>query len=34
MPDTTALTGTAMRRLGMTQPDYADPRSRGYGALE
>jgi agmatinase len=29
-----ALTGTAMRRLGMTQPDYADPRSLGHGALE
>jgi agmatinase len=24
-----ALTGTAMRRLGMTQPDYVDPRSLG-----
>jgi len=27
-----ALTGTAMRRLGMTSPDYVDPRSAGNGA--
>jgi agmatinase len=27
-----ALTGTAMRRLGMTEPDYIDPRSAGTGA--
>lgn len=27
-----ALTGTAMRRLGLTQPDYLDPRSAGTGA--
>lgn len=26
-----ALTGTAMRRLGLTQPDYIDPRSAGTG---
>ena len=26
-----ALTGTAMRRLGITQPDYIDPRSAGTG---
>jgi agmatinase len=26
-----ALTGTAMRRLGLTQPDYVDPRSAGTG---
>jgi agmatinase len=26
-----ALTGTAMRRLGLTQPDYVDPRSAGPG---
>ena len=24
-----ALTGTAMRRLGLTQPGYADPRALG-----
>ena len=24
-----ALTGTAMRRLGITRPDYADPRALG-----
>jgi hypothetical protein len=29
-----ARTGTAMRRLDLTQPDYADPRSLGHGALE
>ena len=28
-----ALTGTAMRRLGMTQPDYADPRSLGHNGV-
>jgi arginase family enzyme len=27
-----ALTGTAMRRIGLTQPDYVDPRSAGTGA--
>ena len=27
-----AITGTAMRRLGLTQPDYIDPRSAGTGA--
>jgi len=27
-----ALTGTAMRRLGLTSPDYVDPRSAGNGA--
>lgn len=27
-----ALTGTAMRRLGLTQPDYADPRALGSSA--
>ena len=27
-----ALTGTAMRRLGLTAPDYIDPRSAGTGA--
>jgi agmatinase len=27
-----ALTGTAMRRIGLTQPDYIDPRSAGTGA--
>lgn len=26
-----ALTGTAMRRIGLTEPDYADPRSLGTG---
>ncbi len=26
-----ALTGTAMRRIGLTQPDYIDPRSAGTG---
>ncbi len=26
-----AITGTAMRRLGITQPDYIDPRSAGTG---
>ncbi|MGH3390920.1 MAG: arginase family protein, partial [Actinomadura sp.] len=26
-----ALTGTAMRRLGLTQPDHIDPRSAGTG---
>ncbi|WP_198950863.1 agmatinase [Kineosporia sp. A_224] len=26
-----ALTGTAMRRLGLTDPDYIDPRSAGTG---
>jgi agmatinase len=26
-----ALTGTAMRRIGLTQPDYLDPRSAGSG---
>jgi agmatinase len=26
-----ALTGTAMRRIGLTQPDYVDPRSAGTG---
>ena len=26
-----ALTGTAMRRAGLTQPDYIDPRSAGTG---
>lgn len=26
-----ALTGTAMRRIGLTQPDYIDPRSAGVG---
>jgi agmatinase len=28
---TEALTGTAMRRLGLTEPDYVDPRSAGTG---
>ena len=28
-----ALTGTAMRRLGLTQPDYADPRSLGHNGV-
>jgi agmatinase len=28
-----ALTGTAMRRLGLTEPDYIDPRSAGHGPL-
>jgi agmatinase len=28
---TEALTGTAMRRLGLTEPDYIDPRSAGTG---
>ena len=27
-----ALVGTAMRRLGLTEPDYVDPRSAGTGA--
>jgi agmatinase len=27
-----ALTGTAMRRIGLTQPDYIDPRSAGTGS--
>jgi agmatinase len=27
-----ALTGTAMRRIGLTSPDYIDPRSAGSGA--
>jgi agmatinase len=27
-----ALTGTAMRRIGLTQPDYVDPRSAGTGS--
>ena len=27
-----ALTGTAMRRLGLTAPDYSDPRAAGGGA--
>jgi agmatinase len=27
-----ALVGTAMRRLGLTQPDYVDPRSAGTGS--
>jgi hypothetical protein len=27
-----ALTGMAMRRMGLTQPDYIDPRSAGTGA--
>jgi agmatinase len=27
-----AMTGTAMRRIGLTQPDYIDPRSAGTGA--
>jgi agmatinase len=27
-----AITGTAMRRLGLTQPDYIDPRAAGTGA--
>jgi agmatinase len=26
-----ALTGTAMRKIGLTQPDYVDPRSAGTG---
>jgi agmatinase len=26
-----ALTGTAMRKIGLTQPDYLDPRSAGTG---
>ena len=26
-----ALTGTAMRRIGLTRPDYVDPRSAGTG---
>jgi agmatinase len=26
-----ALTGTAMRRIGLTEPDYLDPRSTGSG---
>ncbi|MFE9445759.1 hypothetical protein ACFYO2_44125 [Streptomyces sp. NPDC006602] len=26
-----ALTGTAVRRLGLTAPDYIDPRSAGTG---
>jgi agmatinase len=26
-----ALTGTAMRRMGLTRPDYVDPRSAGLG---
>jgi agmatinase len=28
-----ALTGTAMRRLGITQPDFADPRSLGHNGV-
>jgi agmatinase len=27
-----AMTGMAMRRIGLTQPDYVDPRSAGTGA--
>jgi hypothetical protein len=27
-----AITGTAMRRLGLTSPDYADPRALGAAA--
>jgi hypothetical protein len=27
-----AMTGMAMRKLGLTAPDYVDPRSAGTGA--